>query len=121
MWKYILIGFILIVIFLFVQNRREPFAEISGQLCSSCEDKTFNQCLECFNCGICEDQWGNFKCVGADVASGTYNKEKCSRLHLADPYTRMQYNNNHYKQVYGNTPKSANRALGIVPCKYTFV
>lgn len=92
----------------------EHFNEESGRFCSTCKDKTYNQCLNCFNCGWCVDSWGNGKCLGADVASGTYNNEKCSKLYLGDPYLRMKQNNRNYKTEMG--PKSSNRAIGILPC-----
>ena len=122
MWNCVLISLIIIiVIWLFVRSGNEPFAEVSGQLCNSCEGKGFNQCTNCFNCLYVVDKWNNRKCIGGDQLNGPYNKEEYSLIYSADPYTRMKYNDNHYEQVYGMSPKQANRPIGLVPCKYTFV
>ena len=109
---------VLIVIWLIFSSRSEPFAEISGQFCGSCQGKGVNQCTNCFNCLYMVDQWGNSQCLGGDIASGPYNKEKYALAYAADPYLRMKYNNKHYLSSYGFTPKAANRRIGIYPCGY---
>ena len=66
----ILIGTIIIIslkmlfynkhlIFYGYKNNTEGFNDQNGFYCSSCENKTLNQCLRCFNCGY------------ADFADGT--------------------------------------------------
>jgi hypothetical protein len=97
----------------------EPFAEISGQLCYRCEGKTFNQCINCFNCLATVDQWGTYACLSGDEYNGLYNKEKVALIYSADPYTQMKWNNKHYLSAYGMTPKASNRRVGVYPCGWT--
>lgn len=117
MWNCILISLIvLIVIWLVIRNRSEPFAEISGQLCSDCTGKGINQCTNCFNCLYIIDQFGKGSCLSGDVASGLYNKEKYALAFAADPYLRMKWNDKNYLSAYGLSPMSANRVIGQNPC-----
>lgn len=111
MWIYILL-IALAVMLLMNYNRTEHFNEQTGRFCSSCKEKTFNQCLDCFNCGFCVKD-GDAKCIGADVANSTYNNEKCDRLYLGDPWARMKENNENYELEFG--PKQGNRVIGIYP------
>jgi hypothetical protein len=89
----------------------ENFNETSGRLCTTCQDKTFNQCLGCFNCVYCVDKWGNGKCIGGDANSGPYNKEKCARIYSGDQFLRMEQNNANYSCQYG--PSNYNRSIGV--------
>ena len=113
MWFYILL-IVLAIILLLNYNQTEHFNEQSGRFCSSCKEKTFNQCLNCFNCGFCVNSNGSSGCIGASMPSGTYNNEKCDRLYLGDPYQRMQQNNQNYELEMG--PKQGNRVIGTFPC-----
>ena len=101
-----------IVSLCFIINKKripEFFNESVGQMCGTCEGKTINQCLACFNCGFCVDKFGNSKCVGGDVASGAYNKENCAMWYVRDPFQRMQQMNDNYKCSYG--PPQKNRVI----------
>jgi hypothetical protein len=115
MWIYILIiG--LVLVFLWNYNQTEHFNEQTGRFCSSCREKTYNQCLDCFNCGWCVSSDGSGRCLGSDIANGPYNNEKCAQLYQGDPWLRMQQDNNNYKRAYGNSPKQGNRIVGVFPC-----
>lgn len=113
MWIYILL-IVLAIVLLFNYNKTEHFNEESGRFCSSCKDKTFNQCLNCFNCGWCKDEFGNEGCIPSDIANGPYNNEKCAQLYQGDPWLRMQQNNKNYETEMG--PKQGNRIVGVRPC-----
>lgn len=107
---------IILIVIRFVKNNiitnvTENFNEQNGQLCFTCENKTMNQCLECFNCGFCVDQFGNGKCIGGDAASGPYNNESCRLWYQSDPYVLMKQRNANYKCSYG--PRSSNRLIGV--------
>lgn len=93
---------------------KEGFNEQTGQFCPSCVGKTFNQCLQCFNCGWCVDKWGNGACIGGDANQGPYNKENCAKFYHTDPFVWMKQINEDRKCSYG--PSNANRVLGIEPC-----
>lgn len=106
----------LIIISGFLYNTvqlKEGFNRDTGQFCGSCSDKTFNQCLNCFNCGFCIDKWGNGKCIGGSVL-GPNNKENCAFWYTTDDWTTAKMNNNNYRLSYG--PKQSNRPIGIDPC-----
>jgi len=117
--EYIYLALILILVTLLISyfiypKNIEGFVRDSGKLCGTCADKTYNQCLDCFNCGWCVDKWGNAGCLGGDAASGPYNKEECAIWKTTDPWTTAQRHNQNYKLSYG--PKQANRVIGINPC-----
>ncbi len=69
-------------------NKVEKYNDTSGQLCITCNGKNINQCLNCFNCGFCVDEYGNSQCIGGNYI-GPFNKEKCVRWYHGDPYAYM--------------------------------
>ena len=110
-----LLGLLIIVLIIFViilmtKNNKEGFNEQVGTFCYTCKEKTPNQCLRCFNCGFCVDQFGNAKCIGGDQY-GPWNREKCARWIYGDPFSRMIQDNDNYKCSYG--PKSMNRIITV--------
>jgi hypothetical protein len=114
MWLILVLIFTIIIVALFIINKgftyNEHFNEQMGRFCGSCSERTFGQCLQCFNCSWCVDKFGNGRCIGGDV-NGPYNYEKCALYYNSDPFNRMKYNNSHYKCSYG--PIQANRIIGI--------
>ncbi len=114
LYLVILIVLIVIVAYLGYKPKKEGFNQDTGQFCRSCSGKTFNQCLNCFNCGFCVDKWGNSSCISGDVNSGPYNKEQCALWYTTDNWTGEVWRNGNYKLSYG--PKQSNRAIGIYPC-----
>lgn len=115
-YKHIIIIILILIGIYYISQKcvTEHYNEQSGTLCQSCENKTLNECLECFNCGYCIDKFGNGKCIGGDAASGPYNKEKCAVWYQGDQYVRMQQNNRNYKcSEYG--PPNENRIIGVNP------
>ena len=119
--NYLILAIILVIIFLFLinnnnnndKNNIEGYNEETGQFCTTCSNKTINQCLQCFNCGWCVDKWGNSACIGGDH-KGPYNYERCYKWKHGDPFSEMLNRNKNYKCSYG--PKQANRVIGINPC-----
>lgn len=93
-------------------SRMEGFNQ-GARLCNTCENKTFNQCVSCFDCSWCQDEFGSSGCIGGDV-NGPYNNEKCARYYTSDDFYQMRQDNDHYKYSYG--PRSSNRRIGINPC-----
>jgi hypothetical protein len=88
----------------------EKFNDQSGRFCPDCRNKTFNECLRCFNCGWCVDKDGNSGCVGGDH-NGPYNYENCAKWYYIDPFTYMSQINKDYKCSYG--PRASNRVIGV--------
>lgn len=108
-YLYILIV-LLLVLFLYNLNNTEHFYNNSGTFCYTCNGKSINDCLKCFNCGFCVDKWGNSRCMGGDH-NGPFNFEKCAFWYYIDPFTKMQQMNKNYKLSYG--PRNYNRLIGI--------
>ena len=116
--KYVYLTLIIILIFaiyyyLFSQ-KKEGFNQDSGQFCNTCDEKSFNSCSNCFNCGFCVDRFGNGKCIGGNASEGPLNKEDCALWYTGDQWTVAKQHNDNYKLSYG--PKQANRVIGIYPC-----
>lgn len=65
----------------------EGYQNDSGKYCHDCNKKTINECLECFNCGLCTNSCGQLKCVRGDH-TGPWNR-KCKLWHHRDPYSYM--------------------------------
>lgn len=79
----------------------EGFNESTGKLCNSCSNKTYNQCLNCFNCGFCVDKYtGKGRCVAGDH-NGPYNYDDCHNWYSGDSFLAMNKMNNNYKCSYG--------------------
>lgn len=112
----IIIAFIFLYMAIFKQTKgqtEEHFNEQTGFFCSTCNDKTFNQCVRCFNCLWVTDKWNNSKCIGGDIASGPYNNEDYAYYTATDPLPTMKYMNKNYKCSYG--PRQGNRVIGVNP------
>lgn len=63
-----------------MNNTVEGLNENSGGYCTSCDGKTFGQCIRCFNCGFCDN-----KCMSGTFAGptnvknlNTKNLNKCN-------------------------------------------
>lgn len=114
MWLIYIILIIMTVWFVemtrYSGQKKEHFNEQVGKFCTECHNKTFNQCLSCFNCGFGIDKFGNSACIGGDH-NGPFNYEEVALWYYGDPWSRMQYNNQHYKCSYG--PKQSNRIIGV--------
>tara|TARA_Y100000780_G_scaffold205743_1_gene200940 strand:- start:28125 stop:28439 length:315 start_codon:yes stop_codon:yes gene_type:complete len=67
-----------IVLLLGNKNKNEGFhfRRQYGSFCNKCDGKTYNQCIECANCGICVLGNKKVKCTPGDMY-GPYD----SRLH----------------------------------------
>lgn len=87
--------FVIIVIILLnhKKNKVENYNDQAGKYCITCEGKSPNECLGCFNCGFCVDENGNGKCIGGDAVSGPYNKERCAKWYSGDPFYYMKEKN----------------------------
>ena len=90
-WVYLIAIVIIALIILTYKNNTniEGYNDQTGRYCLSCYKRNRNQCLRCFNCVWCEDQWGNGKCIGGDNVSGPYNYERCNKWTHGDPYSYM--------------------------------
>lgn len=72
MKKYILFGIIIMtIIFYLITKNKENF-----EYCSNCDNKTYRDCFNCTNCGICINRLGDRSCEPGD-ANGPYNRSDC--------------------------------------------
>ena len=109
----ILICCILICVYGSKAMNKESFNNQTGKFCTTCSDKNINDCQDCFNCGYCQDESGQGKCIGID-REGPMNNERCDKLSRGDDWYKMVEMNNNYKPSYG--PKQGNRVIGVDPC-----
>ena len=102
---------IIVVILVLIYNYRkiEGYNDQTGRFCLSCHKRNPNQCLRCFNCGLCTDSWGNTKCIGGDH-TGPYNYEGCGKWRHGDPFSRMLQ-----KPQYVNPTLSDCLGTGMLP------
>ena len=94
--------------YMYNNNMMEGFYGDSGQFCITCSGKTINQALQCFNCGWCEDRFGNGKAIGGDLY-GPFNLEDCATWTHGDPYSKMIQRNANYTCAMG--PRNVNRII----------
>ncbi len=80
----ILISILIFILYFTKQDKIEGYNDQTGRYCHSCSDKTFNNCLNCFNCGWCVDNFGNGICMGGDHR-GPYNYENCAKWFRGKP------------------------------------
>ncbi len=108
---------IILIIYLKYKSKSSPegFTDLAGHFCGSCNNLTYNQCLNCANCGFLVDQFGNSGCIGGDH-KGPYNYEKGKYwYYYGSPWTQMlqdqmsDTDSGHYKCSYG--PSQANRRI----------
>lgn len=89
----LIFALLLIGYFYIYGNKLEHYNDTSGKNCITCQEKNFNQCLACYNCVWCEDEFGNSGCIGGN-RFGPYNNERCQRWRSGDPYVAMVRRNN---------------------------
>ena len=55
--------------FIYISNKKhyEGLNENSGYWCRSCNDRTFGECSQCFNCGFLKDSNNTGKCVNGNL------------------------------------------------------
>lgn len=70
-----------------LDTNKEHMNDEVGRFCRKCKGRTFNQCLDCFNCGMCIDKYGNSMCLPGDH-KGPYNYENCSIWYHGDPFNK---------------------------------
>ncbi len=92
------------------QTSVEGYNDQAGKMCTTCNGKTPNQCLSCFNCGWCVDKWGSSGCIGG-THQGPFNFERCAKWTSGDPFAYMMQRNANYGCESG--PRSSNRLIGI--------
>ena len=90
--------------------KKRTLMRILELYCLTCEGKTPNQCMHCFNCGFCVDAQGNGACIGGDY-KGPYNYEKCARWYSGDQFGAMLQKSTIPSPKMG--PIEANRIIGV--------
>ena len=95
--NHIVVIIIFIIVFLFYSwNQTENFSTYYGRQCNSCSNKSFGQCLQCNDCGICFDG-ETYKCIKGD-SFGPHINDKyrvtCQRWYSNDPMARYVNENN---------------------------
>lgn len=107
----------LLIIKLMKTKKKEGYNDEVGQLCTTCGNKTPNQCSQCFNCGFCVDSSGNSTCIGGDH-TGPYNFERCKAWYHVDPFhymlqkNRCAQNRKKKRCSYSYVPNASSIATG---------
>jgi hypothetical protein len=91
MLKIILFIIILITIYKFydIYLNTENFNRTHGKWCENCKEKSFGQCLDCFNCGFCITESGKGYCTKGNVFGPKDSSEKCKRWIHNDEFSSM--------------------------------
>jgi hypothetical protein len=69
-------------------NKIDLFNNTTGKQCIDCYKKSFGQCLDCFNCGYCDN-----KCISGNIFGPSDKKIKCKRWFHNDDYINIKYFN----------------------------
>jgi hypothetical protein len=71
----------------------EGLDQTYGTLCESCDNRSYGQCLRCYNCGFCEssdsiDSTGAYKgkCMKGDFSGPSDKTQKCNKWYSNDPF-----------------------------------
>ncbi len=94
--KLLILLFVIFIIYKFFYNT-ESFSRIYGKFCrqEDCKNKTFGQCLDCFNCGFCLEDENKGVCVPGNIYGPTNKNKKCMKyIHNDEFYTNF---NNYIK------------------------
>lgn len=95
---FIVISSIVIaVIAMTLSNRSkvvEEFTNRQGHYCRTCNNKSMNNCLECYNCGFYKQKNQNYgRCVAGGVygpeGSDRYQRSLSGMWYHGDPYSRQ--------------------------------
>jgi hypothetical protein len=91
----ILIIIILALINIYLLNKNTENFDYNTD-CTSCKNKSYHQCRNCVNCGVCTTAMGDMYCVNGDI-NGPYNRTDCLKWDYGNIYPQYQsdyYNNN---------------------------
>jgi len=81
-------------------NGTEGFNDQNGFYCSSCENKTLNQCLRCFNCGFADFADGTGQCMEGGE-KGPF--KKVQQQDKIDKYSSLNNDGSYYGLYKTNT------------------
>jgi len=83
----LIILFILLIIYLISRYySQENFNRNTGKWCINCEQKSFGQCMDCFNCGFCMTEKNKGYCTKGTVFGPNNIDDKCIRWMHNDEY-----------------------------------
>jgi len=81
----LLILLVLLVLIFWVEQTKEQFTVTVGEHCVNCFKKSIDRCLDCDNCGLCLDNFGNYQCVPGNPR-GAYDAS-CRIWYHRDPFS----------------------------------
>ena len=93
--SYLFIFIIFTIIYLYILSttdnsakfkKIEMLTENAGGYCTECNERTFGQCLKCYNCGYCKNGKTG-KCMRGNIF-GPDTKTKCDTWLTNDNYQR---------------------------------
>ena len=92
-YKIIIIICLLLIVILLNHKYEETFDFYTK--CGDCEKKSYHQCRNCSNCGVCINEMGNMYCVKGNQ-DGPYNRTDCLKWNFGNIYP--QYDIDYYKK-----------------------
>ena len=89
--KIIIIIILIIIIVFLHMNHKEGFDY--DTICGNCDNKSFHQCLNCENCGVCTTEFGDMYCTKGDI-NGPKDRKDCYKWNYGNIYP--QYDHRYY-------------------------
>lgn len=89
MGTFIIILILVLLVILFIFTRKSENFDYESE-CKNCEKKSFHQCLNCKDCGVCSDQLGNMYCVKGDE-HGPSERKDCYKWFYGNIYPQYYY------------------------------
>ena len=86
--KIILIIVLILIILIFYMKKDEGF-DYETQ-CLSCDNKSYHQCLNCQDCGVCVTEFGDMYCAKGDK-DGPFEKKDCYKWFYGNIYPQYYY------------------------------
>jgi len=85
----IIIIIILIIIIVFLHMKHIEGFDYETK-CNSCDNKSFHQCLNCEDCGVCVTEFGDMYCAKGD-RNGPKDRKDCYKWHYGNIYPQYYY------------------------------
>lgn len=86
--KIILIIVLIVIILIFNMRKDEAFDYHTK--CLSCNNKSYYQCLNCEDCGVCVTEFGDMYCKKGDKY-GPYEGDNCYKWFYGNIYPQYYY------------------------------
>ncbi len=80
---------ILIILIIFLYNKKSEGFDYDT-MCTNCDNKSYHQCLNCENCGVCVTEFGDMYCAKGDK-NGPSERKDCYKWFYGNIYPQYYY------------------------------